>query len=186
MGFDFTVTFSGVSAQTVAGGLIASYMLVITPLAGSAGSFTFACDSLPANALCTFNPNGESLTAGATGNVTVQVSTGSTTAFHRGQRPSAWGLLPLLCGLLLMPLGGRRGRKDFRVLLLLIALASVAGTVSSCAKSGGGTGGGGGGGGTGGAGGAPTPPGTYSIPVAVTSTTPTVVSHSVTLTLTVD
>jgi len=59
----------------------------------------------------------------------------------------------------------------------------VVGGVASCASSGGGTGGGGGGsGGTGGGSGL-TPDGTYSIPVTVTSNG---VSHSATVTLTVD
>lgn len=179
-GFDFTLAFSGAGAQTVSGGTSASYTVVITPLGGLAGSFTFECASLPANALCTFNPASESLTAGATGNVVVQISTGSATALNRS---TGWGLTPLLCGLLLWPLMGWRGRRGLQRMALLIALGAVVACVASCAKSGGGTGGGGGGGGTGGEGGATTPAGTYSIPVTVTSTG---VSHSVTATLTVD
>jgi hypothetical protein len=181
MGFDFKVAFSGAGAQTVAGGTSASYTVVITPLSGAAGSFTFACASLPANALCMFNPNGESLTAGTTGNVVVQVSTGNATALNRSGGRVAWGLVPLLCGLLLWPLRGRRG--VLQGMVLLIALGAVVAGVSSCAKSGGGTGGGGGGTSGAGGGAGTTPAGTYSIPVTVTSTG---VSHSVTATLIVD
>jgi hypothetical protein len=186
MGFDFTVTWSGSSTQSVANGQNAIYTLVLTPLNGSSGAFTFACGALPANALCTFNPATEMLNSGVTGNVTVQVSTGSSTSASRLKGPGAWGVLPLVCGLLLLPLGwpaglhrwSSRRRKALHGTVLLMLLAILAGGIASCATSGGGTGGGDGSGGAG-----ATPAGTYSVPVTVTSTG---VSHSATLTLTVD
>src|ERR1035441_7686351 len=108
-----------------------------------------------------------------TGNVTVQISTTAATA--RLIEPAVWRILPLACGLVLLPFGWRRRRKA----LLLVALLSIlAGGVSSCTSSGGGTGGSGGEGGSGG-----TPAGTYSIPVTAVAAG---VQHSVTLTLTVD
>lgn len=85
-------------------------------------------------------------------------------------------ILPLVCGLVLLPLGWKRRRK---ALLLAALLSILAGGVSSCTSSGGGTGGGSGG--NGGSGG--TPEGTYSIPVTAASNG---IQHSVTLTLTVD
>jgi hypothetical protein len=178
-GFDFTVAVSGASNQSVASGLSASYTLVLTPLNGSSGAFTFACNSLPANAVCIFNPSGETLSSGVTGNVTAQVSTGSTAASVRWNGPGEWGALPLFCGLLLLPLKWKRNRKALHGAVLIALLAILVGGVGSCAKSGGGTGGG-----LGSATGElSTPPGTYSIPVTVTSTG---VSHNATLTLTVD
>ncbi len=180
MGFDFTVTVSGAGTQSVAGGQSASYTLVLTPLNGSSGTFSLACDALPTNALCVFSPAGETLAAGATGNVTVQVSTGSATALARPLKTGAWGMLPLVCGLLLLPLGGRRRRRLLDASLVLVLLGILSGGMAACTSSGGGGGGGAGGGG-GGAG--LTPAGTYSIPVTVTSTG---VSHSATVTLTVD
>jgi hypothetical protein len=184
MGFDFTVTFSGSSAQSVAAGLPASYTLVIMPLNGSAGAFTLACNPLPTNALCVFNPAMETLTAGVTGNVMVQVSTGGSTGSSTAslRRAGVGGLLA--CGLLLLPFGRRRGRGALRGVLLLGVAAMLVGGMASCASSGGGTGGGGSSGGGGGTSGL-TPAGTYSIPVTVTSTS-TNLSRSVTLTLTVD
>jgi uncharacterized membrane protein YgcG len=146
--------------------------LAITPLNGSGGTFTFACGTLPANALCLFNPATETLN-GATGNVVVGISTTAATGLLID--PAVWRILPLACGLVLLPFGWRRRRKA----LLLVALLSIlVGGVSSCASSGGGSGGSGGQGGSGG-----TPAGTYSIPVTAASAG---VQHSVTLTLTVD
>jgi hypothetical protein len=173
MGLDFTLAVLGSASKTVAGGQTASYTLTITPLNGSGGTFTFACGALPANALCLFNPTTETL-SGITGNVTVEISTGKASAQLMG--PAVWRVLPLACGLVLLPLGWRRRRKA----LLLVALLSIlAGGISSCTSSGGGSGGGSGGS----SGSGPTPAGTYSIPVTAASGN---VEHSVTLTLTVD
>jgi len=179
MGFDFTVAVAGASAQSVAGGLSANYTLVLTPLNGSSGAFTFACNALPANAACAFNPPGETLNDGVTGNVLVQVSTGSIAVSLGSKRPGVWGALPLLGGLILLPLGWKRKRKVLDTVILLMLLAIVAAGVGSCVSSGGGAGGGLGANSDG----ATTPAGTYTIPVTVTSTG---VSHGATLTLTVD
>ncbi|MGO9338944.1 MAG: choice-of-anchor D domain-containing protein [Terracidiphilus sp.] len=180
LGFDFTVTVSGSSSQSVASGLSANFTLLLTPLEGSAGVFTFACNSLPANAVCVFNPTGETLTSGATGNFTAQVSTGNPPASARRTGAGLWGVLPLACGLVLLPLGWKRKRGTLRggILLLLLMAILVCG-LGSCATSGGGTGSGPGAGSDG----ATTPVGTYSIPVTVTSTG---VTHNAMLTLTVD
>jgi hypothetical protein len=178
-GFDFALMVSGANAQSVASGLSANYTLVLTPLNGSSGAFTFACNSLPANAVCVFNPTGETLNAGATGNVTAQVSTGSIAASARWKDRGMSGVLPLVCGLILLPLGWNRKRKAVQGAILLALLVIVLGGVGSCATSGGGTGGVPGVSSAG----ATTAAGTYSFQVTVTATG---VSHSATLTLTVD
>ena len=184
IGFAFTVAFSGPSSQTVAAGQQANYTLVLTPI-GSSGTFTFACGTLPTDALCLFNPATETLNAGVQGNVLIEVSTTKNTA--RVERPGfggagLWGALPLSCGLLLLPLAIRRRRGVFRLVVVVVVLACG---FSSCTSSGGGTGGGGGGGGgsggSGGSGGTPT--GTYTIPVTVTADG---ITQTVDLVLTVD
>ena len=86
-----------------------------------------------------------------------------------------WHVLPVACGLFLIPLAFRRRRKMF---LLAVLAAFFACGVSSCISSGGGSGGTSGKGG-----GSNTPPGTYTIPVSVTSTG---ITRSVNVTLTVD
>ncbi|HUV68207.1 MAG TPA: choice-of-anchor D domain-containing protein [Terracidiphilus sp.] len=174
-GFDFAVAVSGSSSLTVAAGQTADYMVTITPASGGQGTFTFACGTLPANALCLFNPATTTVSSGVTGNVTVEISTGKSGS-ARLENPAGWQALPMLCGLLLLPLMLGRRRK---LLLPLVLLLATAGAMTSCTSSGlvtsGGTGKSGSGSGT--------PAGTYSIPVTVTSTG---VSHAATVTLTVD
>jgi hypothetical protein len=186
-GFDFKVAVSGSSSVTVASGQAASYTLVITPAWISqaqfspGGTFTFQCGTLPTNVLCLFNPTSEPLSAGATGNVTVQLSTGKSGSAALSPGPAEWRIFPLACGLLLLPFALPLGwKRRWKALPLLLLLAILAGGVSSCTSSGGGTGGSpsGPGGGAG-----STPAGTYTIPVTVISTG---VQHSLNLTLTVD
>jgi hypothetical protein len=173
--FDFTVTVSGSSTQTVASGQTASYSLSIAPVQLSpGGTFTFQCGTLPAYALCLFNPATETVNAGATGTVAVQISTGQSSS-ARSTGLDGWRVLPLACGLVLLPPAWRRRRK---ALLVAALLAIMVGGVSSCAGSGGGTGGSGGLTGI-----DVTPPGTYPISVTVTAGA---VQKSVALTLTVD
>jgi hypothetical protein len=175
-GFDFAVATSGSNSQTVAAGLTAYYTATINPANGASGAFTFSCGTLPANALCLFNPATTTVNAGATGSVTVEISTGAFTS-ARAERPAEWTAVPLVCGLLVLPLALRRRRKAFWMALLLVLV--VAGAATGCTSSGGSIKSGSSGSGDSGG----TPAGTYSIPVTVTSTG---VSHTVTVTLTVD
>jgi hypothetical protein len=175
LAFDFTLAVSGSSSPTVSSGQTASYTLAIIPLDGSQGTFTFQCGTLPANAICTFNPPSEALN-GAAGTVSVQISTGGGGSSARVTGSNKWRLLPLVCGLVLLPFGLRRRPK---ALLLPAVLAIFVAGVSSCTSSGGGTGGGSGGN----SGGSSTPAGTYTIPVTAAANG---VQHSVSLTLTVD
>jgi hypothetical protein len=184
-GFDFTVAFVGPSSQTVTSGQQADYTLAITP-AGASGTFSFACGTLPSNSLCLFNPAGETLSAGVEGNVIVEISTGSgSTSLLK--RPGADGpasgrralrrALPLVCGLLVLPVAIRKRR---RVLLLLALVAIMTGGITSCLGAGLNNNGGGSGGQGGGSG---TPAGTYTIPVTVSCNG---ISQQVDVVLTVD
>ena len=173
VGFDFGIAITGSASQTVARGQQANYTLVISPN-GANEAFTFTCGTLPANAICLFNPPSESLNAGVQGNVEVQIST-SNNSTARVQHPGSWRAVQLACVLLLLPLAIHKRRRIF----LLAALAAIlAGSMTSCTSSGGGAGGSGGQGG-----GSSTPPGTYTIPINVTSTG---ITHSFNVTLTVD
>ena len=173
-GFDFTVTAMGSISQTVVNGQTANYSLVITPLGGAQGSYTFACGTLPSHAFCTFAPPSETIAGAATGTLAVAISTGLATA--QLTVPRSWSVLPLLCGLVVLPWARRR-----KALGLIALLAILAGSLASCSASGGGTttGPGGGSGSSSGS----TPAGSYAIPLTVSSDG---VQHSFTLTLIVE
>jgi hypothetical protein len=177
VGFDFGIVPSGSSRQAVANGQTAYYTLLITPLNGSHGVFTFQCSSLPPHSACTFNPASEGIPANTMGNVSVQIATGLTTASVHPSTPLPWHALPLSCGLALVPIALARRRK---ALLLVALLAILAGGVSSCTASGiipgGNVPGSGSGSGN-------TAAGTYPVVVTATSNG---VQHQVTLTLIVD
>ena len=182
MGFDFTLAISGSGSQSVSNGQSTVFTIVLTPLSGSSGVFTFACGTLPSDALCIFSPTTETLNAGVAGNESVTVSTGNSASSALSKGPRIWRAIPLICGLLLLPIGWKRRSKRMHGIVLLALLMIFAASIASCTSSGGGTGGSGGsGGGSGGSG--TTPSGTYSIPVNVTSNG---VEHSITVTLTVD
>jgi hypothetical protein len=177
-GFDFTLGAPTPSSMTVTNGQQADYTLALTPEAAQ-GNFTFACGTLPSNALCLFNPATQTLGSGVEGNAMVQIYTGSSGQTVRAEPPAGWRAAPLLCGLLLLPFALWRRRK---ALLLASLTAILACGVTSCTSSGGGTGGSGSGSGSQ-SGGSSTPAGTYQIPVTVTAMG---VSHAQTITLTVD
>ncbi len=173
-GFDFTLNLKGTSSESVGSGQSASYTLSIATLGGSQGAFTFQCGSLPQNAQCTFNPPSETVTASATGFVTLQIATGSAVAAAGTRSAAVWRVAPVAFGLLLLPLAWRRRHRLF----LMAALFALAiGGMSSCVAAGGsgnqqlppGPG--------------ATPAGSYTIRILATSTG---VQHSVSVSLTVD
>ncbi len=175
MGFDFSINPSGASSQTIANGQTANYKLVITPLLGSQGVFTFQCGSLPPNSACTFNPASVGIAANVSGNEAVEIATGLTQTTASSSRPPAWPITPLACGLIVAPFALARRR---RFLLLIALLAALAGGVTSCTASSvisGGT--------PPGSGSGITAPGTFPVVVTATSNG---VQHQVTLTLIVD
>jgi len=175
MGFDFALTSSGSSAATVASGQTANYKLVITPLLGSQGVFTFQCSSLPPNSACTFNPASEGIPANVSGNEVVEIATGLTETTAHASQPPSWPVVPLACGLALAPFALKRRRKFLPLAVLLAILASG---VTSCTSSNvisGGT--------VPGSGSGITSPGTFPVVVTATSNG---VQHQVTLTLIVD
>jgi hypothetical protein len=175
MGFDFALAASGLSSQTIADGQTAAFRLVLTPLLGSQGVFTFQCGSLPPYSACVFSPSSAAVTANSSGYEGVQIETGLTQTTASSTTRRMVRVLPLACGLLLLPFVLGRGR---RTLLLVAVLAILAVGITSCTvaqsiSSGG----------TPSSGSGITPAGTYSIPVTATSDG---VAHSFTLTLTVD
>ncbi len=176
MGFDFQASAAGNSTQTVSSGQTASYSIAVVPAAGSSGTFSFQCGTLPAHAACAFNPLTVDVGANATGTAGLQVTTSqvqSGAAFPPLAGP--WRVPSLAVSLAVLPLAWRRRRRYvWAGMAVFLGLG-----ISSCSSSGGGSGGS-----------SPpptttttTPAGTYSIPVTVTANG---VEHTVTLTLIVD
>ncbi len=174
-GFDFTPAASGSTSQTVASGQTASYNLTVTPSSGSSGTFTFQCDSLPQYAACVFSPSSLTVVANSSGTEKVSITTSQAPALL-ARPPSGVRALPvaLACGVLLVPFALRRRRG----ILWLMVAAAVLACVPGC------SGAGGGGGST------PPPPsshnvapGTYTIPLEISSAG---VNHTLNLTLIVD
>jgi hypothetical protein len=177
VGFDFGIVSSGSSTLTIANGQTADFKLLITPLNGGQGVFTFQCSSLPPYSACTFNPATEGITANTTGNVVVEIATGLTTASVHSSPPLSWPALPLACGLVLAPFALKRQRKALLLAaLLMILLGGVSSCTSSGIVSGGSVPGSGSGAGT-------TSPGSFPVVVTATSNG---VQHQVNLTLIVD
>jgi hypothetical protein len=180
VGFDFGLVPSGSSTQAVANGQTADYTLLITPLNGSHGAFTFQCSSLPPNSACAFNPASEGIPANTTGNVVVEIATGLTTASIHATPPLGWPALPLACGLVLVPFASISRVRRRKALLLVALLVILAGSVTSCTSSGVISGGNVPGTGSGSG---ITSAGTFPVVVTATSNG---VQHQVTLTLIVD
>jgi hypothetical protein len=109
----------------------------------------------------------------------VLISTGSSSSASRAPGPWKWSALPVVCGFALVFRRRKLRGTSWNRLVALAMLAFVLSGLASCTISGGGTGGDTTGPGPGGL----TPAGTYAIPVSVTSTG---VTHSATVTLTVD
>jgi hypothetical protein len=180
MGFDFSAVIGGFSSQTIVSGQTARYTLNFSTLGGSSGTFTFTCGTLPANTACAFYPASETLGAGATGNVTIQIATGRSLRAQIENVPPqnpARRMLPVALSLILLPLARSRRR---RAILLVAFAVLIYSTVTSCASSGGG------------GGGAPlspnsgsdlTPAGTYSVDIISTANG---LSRKVAVSLTVD
>jgi len=140
--------------------------VLFAPMTDTLGAMSDALDSSISIGAITVQPGGTGV---------IEVMTGGTATSAHSAGLSRWGLAPAVAGLILLPLAWRR-RK---ILMMAALLGVLAGGVSSCTGSGGGSGGTP----TGGQGNSNTPPGTYSIPVSVSSNG---VVHKVTLTLTVD
>ncbi len=186
-GFDFLVAVSGSNTQTVAAGQIAYYTIAVSPLINSpGGTFSFTCGTLPANALCIFDPSGETVGSGGTGSVTVEISTGQAITSSLAKGPGRGSSLPFACGLILLPLALTPAWKRRRRFLLMGALLGIlAGGISSCVGS---LAGSNSSCGTACSGSGLTPPGTYAIVVNVTSNgvTHPLAAPTGPLTLTVD
>ncbi|HEY9126251.1 MAG TPA: choice-of-anchor D domain-containing protein, partial [Acidobacteriaceae bacterium] len=166
-GFSFTLVAIGNPSVTVVQGQTAYYTLAVNPLGGASGAVTFACGTLPAKALCIFNP-GQLTGLRATGNVQLGISTGAPAKALLHSAPPG-GYIPALAALFFLPALFLRRRLRrlsaiFSILLITLLVTALTG-LFGCAGSGGTPGGSTGEGtNTGG-----TPTGTYPVTVTAAS-----------------
>ena len=119
----------GSMTSTVTAGSVATYALTITAVAGYSGNINLSCNSLPANASCTFAPASLAITGGTPANFTLSVSTQSILT---GELLRTGGLGVALAGFLfLMPLKWNRKRAKalicFGALLLIPSISACGG-----------------------------------------------------------
>jgi hypothetical protein len=170
--FDFSLFVTGASSKTVVQGQTAFYTLAATPLGTTSGTITLACGTLPANAICLFNPAQlKAIPANLTSNIALGISTGKPTSAakpsaHDPMHTQVKAAAVLTSLLLALPwvLRGRRELSPKKAIYPWISIAALVLTlasITSCAGAGGTIGLTSKGGGT--------PPGTYPITVTAIS-----------------
>jgi beta-lactam-binding protein with PASTA domain len=156
------------SSLTIQSGSSASTVITLTPTGGFTGTVNFACGTLPSDVTCTFAPTSLTVTSSTTTlTTTLTIGTTGTAMASLGNRPAGTDLPPLLVALLLLPLGftrrilrTRKAASQWFGLLLLAGTCLAAAGLLGTAGCGGGS--------------SSTPPGTYNIPISVTSGSTTV------------
>jgi hypothetical protein len=153
------------SSLTIQSGSSASTVITLTPTGGFTGTVNLSCGTLPSKVTCTFSPAALAVASSSTPvTTTLTIGTsGSTTALINAGSSGAV-LATIFALALALPMGlarrirgiGTGGRPWLRRLLLLTAASLGAAGIVGC--------------GSGSALSSPyTPPGTYSIPITVTS-----------------
>jgi hypothetical protein len=160
VGVDFALASDGAATMTVTSGQAATYLLLLSSVAGVPGSAVFTCSGVPTASICTVTPATTPLYAAGGTVVTVTVATGQAHASLEApempwSRRLVWLALVLPVGLAL------RRRRGLLAVLVVLFVVSVGG----CSTIGRTIPGDGGGGTT-----PPvTPSGTYTIVVAGSS-----------------
>jgi len=177
-GIDFALTAAGVTSATVAGsGASVTYALQLSSLSGLSGNVALSCTGAPVNSICTVTPSIGSLGITTPVIVTLETAVPSTVGLARPLRPSrASSLAKAVLLAMLLPVVFFQRRRYPRFTRLLVMLCAL-GALSSCGASRaipttGTTGGGG----------TPTPPGISTITISAWAAG---LTHSVSLTLTV-
>jgi len=174
---DFQIAANPTTVTVTAPGQSGTTTLTITPLGGFNQTLTYTCSGLPSGAACQ-SPSGA--TGGTLTITTAAASSKLEHPFGQSAGPFYALLLPGLLGLVVLPTGNRKhALRSMRWLGLLVIVALATLWMPAC---GGGSSSGGGGGGGGNPG---TPTGTSTVTVTATTGGNSALTHSVTITLTV-
>jgi hypothetical protein len=149
------------SSLTIKSGLTGSTVITVAPTGGFTGTVSFSCGTLPSKVTCSFAPS--SLTVPSAAPLTTALTIGTTgTATASLREGPAGSVLPgIFAALILLPLGFMRrilrASKAGSLWLMCLLLATAASVAAAGLL------------GMAGCGSSSTPPGTYSIPITVTS-----------------
>ncbi len=165
VGVDFALNPDSSTTQTISSGQTATYLLLLTSVAGVPGNAVFTCSGIPQYSVCTVTPSPTPVYAQNGTVITVTIATGQTTG-ALDLHPVGWaGDAIWLAALLPIGFALRRRRRKVPAFLLAALLLSASGctTISRTIPPGSG------GGGSGGGGSPVTPSGTSTITVAGSS-----------------
>ena len=128
----------GVVSQTISSGQTATYLLLLTSVAGVPGDAVFTCAGVPTGAVCTVTPATTAVYAAVGTVVTVTIATGvGSGALDRPKMP--WNR-PLGWLALVVPIGSlARRRKRGWMLVLLVGLVGCTTVGRTIPPGGGGT-----------------------------------------------
>jgi hypothetical protein len=153
------------STLTIKSGSTGSTVITLTPTGGFTGTVNFTCGTLPSEVTCNFAPASLTVASGGSAPTTTLTVGTSGTAMASLDDGSSGALFPeVFVAMILLPLGftrrilrTRKGGSRWLVGLLLLATTSLAAAGMAGLV------------GCGGKGSSSTAPGTYSIPIEVTS-----------------
>jgi uncharacterized repeat protein (TIGR03803 family) len=152
------------STLTIETGSTGSTVITLTPTGGFTGTVNFACGTLPSDVTCSFAPASLTVASAAAQTTTLTIGTTGTSTASLGRGPRGTYTPEIFVAMILLPLGltrrmlrARKAGSPWLICLLLLAttslgmvgMAGCGGKSSSSSNS--------------------TPPGTYSIPINVTS-----------------
>jgi hypothetical protein len=155
------------SSLTIKSGSSASTVITLTPTGGFTGTVNFTCGTLPSDVTCTFMPTSLTVSSSTALTTTLTIGTTGTATAALIKQPAGTVLPTLLAALILLPLGftrrilrTRKAGSPWLGLLLLAGTCLAAEGLLATAGCGGSS--------------SSTPPGTYSVPITVTSGSTTV------------
>jgi hypothetical protein len=131
VGIDFALAPDGPASQTVSSGQTATYLLLLSSVAGVPGDAAFTCSGVPAGAVCTVTPSTTAVYAAGGTVVTVTIATGVTGA-RVVPANLPWNE-PIVWLALVLPVGfvSRRRRRGWMLMLLvgLVGCSAVGRTI---------------------------------------------------------
>jgi hypothetical protein len=125
VGIDFALNPDGPVSQTISSGQTATYLLLLTSVAGVPGNAVFTCSGVPSAAVCTVAPSTAPVYAAGGTVVMVTITTGVSGARLDGPKMPWNAPLGLLALAVPMGLLAKRRRRG-GLLLLLVGLAGCA------------------------------------------------------------